>query len=126
MAFNDFNQLRDQSNTVALDARIQRESPHGNIALDGIDIQLSPISIWIDTRCFGNPGHIDIDHQAKVGLFCECRWVVTTKIRRVTPNVHVNGIEFTNPHATQNGQFFDECRRFVISARIGGDQHGIF
>ena len=124
-AFNDLNQLRYQANTVAFNARIQREAPHGNIALDGIYIQLGPIGVGVDTCRFGNPWDIDIDHQSEVCLFCEGGRVVAGKIRRVTPYVHVDGIEFTNPHAAQNSQFFYQCRRLAVSASIGGDQHWI-
>ena len=125
-AFNDLNQLRDQANTVAFDARIQRETPHRNIALDGIHIQLSPIGVGVDTCGFGNPRDIDIDHQSKVSLFRECSRVVAAKIRRVTPYVHVNGVELTNAHATQSSQLFDKCRRLAVSARISSNQHWIF
>ena len=79
--FDEVDQLREQSNAITLNACIQRKAPHGNVSLDGIDIHLRPVSLGIDARGFWNPGHIDIQHQTKIGLLCESSRVVARKKR---------------------------------------------
>jgi hypothetical protein len=124
--FNRLADLLQDDAAITLHADVGGKSPHREIGLQRIEVDLNPLDrggLFCGLR---HEWHIRVEQQAEIGAFEQGERIGTDKAGRVLRNIEIDGVELGNAHAADPRQAVERGNRVRLASEIGGKRDRIF